>query len=253
MALNFIIDSLLAFFTLSLIEIVLGIDNVIFINLLVNNLDQKSKYRAKILSIVLILIIKLFILSTSLKFLENNEVLFSLEYFELSPRSLVLLTGGTLLVSKSILEIVEMFFEASGKRNSTMKPLKSSIQIKHNKIFGQILMINSILAVDSVMSALSLNQNFYLIISVFILSIFIMIMFTGFIVNLIYKYDTIRILILCFLIFLGIKLLLTSFNIYLESYIFYIAFIFSGIVQTICIVYKNLKNNNPSIRQKDIN
>jgi predicted tellurium resistance membrane protein TerC len=139
-------EGLLNLFTLTGLEIILGVDNVIFIALLVQHLQGKDRRKARVIGLSLALIMRILMLFCATWIMQLTQPLFNIFSFPVSGRSLLLIIGGLFLIIKSILEIVELF-------HGTNEISKTNKTQKFFQIIGQIIFIDIILSFDSIITA----------------------------------------------------------------------------------------------------
>lgn len=232
----FSMDSLINLVTLSGLEIILGIDNVIFIALLVQPLEPNLRNRTRIFGLTLALCARVIMLMGATWIMQLTEPLFSMFNLEVSGRDLLLFLGGLFLVVKSILEIKEMF-----ANNHNEKADKQTKEKRYWKIIAQIVFIDILLSFDSVIAAVGLSNNIYIMVSAVVIAMIIMLISANFVGKFIYNNPSIKVLALAFIGFLGAILVLESININTDKTYLYFSMFFAGIAETINI---NLRKRN---------
>ena len=223
-------EALLNLFTLTTLEIVLGIDNVIFIALLVQHLEKERRNKARIMGLSLALIMRVLMLFSATWIMKLTEPLFTVFKFAISGRSLLLIIGGLFLVVKSILEIVEMFHKPDEKNKD-----KPSKRVSYFKIITQIIFIDIILSFDSIITAVGISNNFSIMVIAIVIAMIIMLVASNAIGKFIYANPSIKVVALAFIAFLGVILVLGGIDIEVNKAYLYFAMLFAAIVETINI------------------
>jgi predicted tellurium resistance membrane protein TerC len=225
----FAAENLLNLFTLTGLEIVLGIDNVIFIALLVQHLEGKTRVRARIFGLSLAFVARIAMLFGASWIMRLTEPLFSVFSFPFSGRSLLLIAGGLFLVVKSILEVMELFQGAEHK-NYTKSAKRSYFHI-----ISQIIFIDIILSFDSIITAVGLSDNLMVIIIAIVIAMIVMLVSAEPIGRILTTNPSIKVLALAFIGFLGVILVLAGFDIEIDKGYLYFSMLFASIVEILNI------------------
>lgn len=239
----FTIESLLNLLTLTGLEVILGIDNVIFIALLVQPLEGQRRKNARIMGLSLALIARILMLLGATWIMKLTEPLFFIMNFPFSGRSLLLILGGLFLVIKSILEVKEMFAE-----NHEDPKTAAAKDTRYMKIISQIIFIDIILSFDSIITAVGLSNNFSIMVIAIVIAMIIMLISANSIGDFIYANPSIKVLALAFIGLLGVILVLAGFDIECDKAYLYFSMFFAGIVETINIHLRKKHNN---IKEKE--
>lgn len=226
----FTTEALLNLFTLTGLEIILGIDNVIFIALLVQHLQGKQRTKARTIGLSLALIMRVVMLFGATWIMQLTEPLFTILSFVISGRSLLLIIGGLFLIVKSILELIEMFDE---KHKEAVT--HNAKETRYLKIISQIIFIDIILSFDSIITAVGISNNFTIMVIAIVIAMIIMLVASNSIGEFIYANPSIKVIALAFIAFLGIILVLSGVDIEVNKTYLYFAMFFAGIVETINI------------------
>lgn len=212
-------------FTLIILEIVLGIDNLIFITILAEKLSPKQRDKARFIGLGLSLIMRVLLLTIISWLITLTNPIFNNKYFNLSGRDLILLSGGLFLLFKATIELHE---KLDGKPNNNKKNKNYSgfwITIT------QIVILDAIFSLDSVITAVGIvNKLFIMIVAVIIATIF-MIITSKKISQFINLHKTIIVLCLSFLIMIGISLVSESFGLYIPKGYIYVSIGFSILIE----------------------
>jgi predicted tellurium resistance membrane protein TerC len=223
------------FLTLSVLEIVLGIDNVIFIAILVQPLAVELRNKVRCYGLGLALVLRCGLLFVANHIIHLTDPLFSVYGIAISYKSLLLLVGGLFLILKPIFELVEMF----GEHHSEVKVEKKSTK----NIVLQIIFIDLVLSFDSIMTAVGISpDNLAIIIAAVVLSMVIMILFAKPVGDFIYQYPHIKIVALAFIAFVGVFLVIEGLNFSFPKGYLYTALAFSMITETINILLSKKKH-----------
>lgn len=201
-------QNLVAFLTLLALEIVLGIDNVIFIAILASKLPAGEQDRARRLGIALAVISRLILLLGINFILQLTEPLFNLfnAHEGISGRDLILLVGGLFLIGKSTYEIHEKL-EALDKGHNAPARVSSL-----TAVIIQILLVDVVFSLDSVITAVGVSGHLAVMVPAVIIAAGVMLVFSGGISRFVEKHPTMKILALAFLILIGVLLVIEGWN-----------------------------------------
>ncbi|MBV6479038.1 MAG: hypothetical protein HGGPFJEG_01799 [Ignavibacteria bacterium] len=214
--------------TLTFLEIVLGIDNIIFISILTGKLQDNLQEKARVTGLSLALIFRIGLLLTISWIAGLVEPLITLFGHSFSGRDLILMAGGIFLLIKSTLEIHDKLEGSEGE-------LKKKGNIKFWNVIIQIIMIDIVFSLDSVITAVGLVNNIIIMITAIIISMIVMIIFAKSVSDFIHKHPTIKMLALAFLLMIGLLLFVEGFHIEVPKGYVYFAMAFSFIVEMLNI------------------
>ena len=214
----------------------MGIDNVIFIAILVQSLAPDMRNKARIIGLSLALILRILMLLGVAWIIKLKDPLFSCFGLALSGRNLLLILGGLFLIVKSLLELKDMFKAEDHKHTSTS-------QSNHYwKVIGQIVFIDLILSFDSIITAVGITEampyRIPMIILVIIIAMIAMLVSSKSIGDFIYKHQSIKVIALMFIGLIGVMLLLNGFDINMDKGYLYFGMIFSLVTETMNIQLK---------------
>ena len=222
---------------LSLLEIVLGIDNIIFISIVTDKLPSEKKRFARNIGLLLALVVRLFLLSIVGWIMGMTEPLFTVMGHQLTGQSLVLLIGGLFLIYKST---SEMHSSIKGNHNDEIKP-KNSL----STVIFQIVMIDLVFSFDSVITAIGMTNEIsngdssknpmVIIFGAVIISMIIMLLFAKPISDFINKRPTVKMIALSFLVTIGIVLIAEAFGQHVPKGYIYFAMVYALLVEFINI------------------
>jgi predicted tellurium resistance membrane protein TerC len=218
----------IALVTLTLLEVVLGIDNVIFISILAGKLPPEQQDRARKTGLSLALIMRILLLLSLGWVMGLTEPLFSISFmeFEVSGRDLILILGGLFLIAKSTHEIHEKLEGEEGHLSARIPPSFSAVIV-------QIMLLDIVFSLDSVITAVGMANQIGVMIAAVIISILFMLAFSGTISEYVHRHPTVKVLALAFLILIGVNLLLEGFHQHISKGYTYFAMAFSLVVEII--------------------
>jgi len=199
----FTIDSLISLLTLTVLEIVLGIDNVIFVSILIARLDPSKRLRARrIWMIAGILIRTLLLMGIGWLVTNGNKELFSIAGFGFTLRNVIMLAGGLFLLYKTVGEIHEKLEGESSEGQAVEKVKKAGF----GSIVSQIVLIDTVFSFDSIITAVGLAKKVPVMIVAVIIAMVIMFFFSQKISDFIQRRPTLKMLALSFLLMVGFSL-----------------------------------------------
>ena len=217
--------------TLTAMEIVLGIDNVIFISILVAKLPEKDQKRARQLGLSLALVMRLGLLFALSWLMRLTEPLFSVVGQEISGRDLILLIGGVFLIGKSAHEIhdkLEVEHDADG--DGLPDPKKASAFLL---TIVQILILDLVFSFDSVITAVGMASHVPVMVIAMVVAVGVMLVFAGAIGAFVERHPSMKILALTFLMLIGVMLVAEGMGQHLSKGYVYFAMAFSLLVEVI--------------------
>lgn len=221
-----------SFLTLTLLEIVLGVDNIIFLSILVSRLPKELQARARTLGLAFAMITRIGLLFSITWLTKLTTPLFAITVMaeEISGRDLILFAGGLFLMAKSVSEIHNAL-EGPGSHGSPKVKLRT-------KVLGVILQIgivDIIFSLDSVLTAVGLANHVSIMVAAIVLAVVVMMFLAGPIHEFIERHPTIKILALAFLILIGVALVGESFDMQVPKGYLYFAMAFSVCVEMVNI------------------
>lgn len=217
-------ELLIALVTLIALELVLGVDNVIFISILAGKLPKAQQARARTTGIALAVITRILLL-LSLSFIVGlTAPMVSLLGFELSGRDIVLLVGGVFLIYKSVQEIHQ---KLEGEEGHTSKRIAASF----NAVIIQIMLLDVVFSLDSVITAVGMVNEIAIMVIAVIIAAGVMIFAAGPIAKFVDEHPTIKMLALSFLLLIGFTLVVESLEVHIPKGYIYFAMGFSVFVE----------------------
>lgn len=229
------LDTWIALLTLTFMEIVLGIDNIIFISIVAGKLPADQQKKARIGGLGLALIMRILLLLSITWIVGLTEPVLTISGFELSWRDIILAVGGVFLLVKSILEIHHKV-EAVDEHDPTGGAPKK-VNGFTSAIF-QIVLLDLIFSFDSILTAVGLTDQIILMVIAVVVSIVVMMIFAKSIGDFVNKYPTIQILALSFLILIGFMLVVEALHTHVPKGYIYFAIFFSLIIEMLNIRYR---------------
>jgi predicted tellurium resistance membrane protein TerC len=212
--------------TLTLMEIVLGIDNVIFIALLVSRLPEHQQARARTLGLGAALIMRVILLFGIVWLTRLVEPLFSVMDNDISWRDIILIAGGIFLVVKATTEIHHTIEGEETER-------KVGVKAAFGMTIVQIMLLDIVFSFDSVLTAIGMAQHIEIMITAVVIAIGVMLFASGPISDFIHKHPTTKMLALSFLLMIGMALIADGFDFHLPRGYIYAAIGFSVLVEVL--------------------
>src|SRR5690606_2094223 len=220
-------ETWLALVTLTFFEVVLGIDNIIFISIVSNRLPANVRTRTRNMGLILAMGVRILLLLSITWVIRFQKPLFSVFETAFSGRDLILALGGLFLIAKSTREIHQ---EMEG---SLHEGPSISKKVNMNSVILQIILLDIIFSFDSILTAVGLTQHVPIMVIAIVLSIVIMIIFSGRIRNFIHTHPTRVVLALGFLILIGFMLFLDGLHYEIPKGYIYFAVAFSLMIEVI--------------------
>lgn len=238
----------LSLLTLTFLEIILGVDNIIFISIISDKLDPAQQKRARTIGLVLAMVFRVGLLLTITWILKLQEPLFTIPFIKsegapiaISIKDLILMAGGIFLIFKSTLEIHSKLEKPEEEHQN--KKGYATIQ----SVIIQIVLVDAVFSFDSILTAIGLVDEVVIMIIAVIISILIMIAFAGTISRFINKHPTLQMLALSFLIAIGMMLVAEGFHQEISKSYIYTMIAFSLLVE---MLNMRLRKKSDSIKLK---
>jgi len=218
----------IAFFTLTALELVLGIDNVIFISILIDRLPPDRRELARRIGLFLAMFMRIGLLFVLTWMVGLTEPLFSVLRQEISGRDLILIGGGLFLLWKSTMEIHQLL---EGEQGEATK----AVQTTFAAIIVQIIIIDLVFSLDSIITAVGMVDRIEVMVAAVITSVALMMAFAGAISRVVSDHPTIKMLALAFLFVVGVVLVADGFDHHVPKGYVYFAMAFSVLVESLNI------------------
>ncbi len=229
-------EGLIALLTLTFLEIVLGVDNIIFISIVSNKLPQHQQAKARNIGLTLAMVFRVGLLLGITWIIGFTEPLFSVFEHEVSGRDLILAAGGLFLLAKSTSEIHHKI-EGEDHADDT-----SGKKAAFGAILVQIVLLDMVFSFDSILTAVGLTEEVVIMIIAVIISIGIMMIFAGAISRFINNHPTLQILALSFLILIGFMLIVEALHYEVPKGYIYFAVGFSLLVEVLNMRFRKSRN-----------
>jgi predicted tellurium resistance membrane protein TerC len=228
-------EAWIALLSLTLLEIVLGVDNILFISILTSKLPREKQSHARRTGLFFALIFRiLFLLGISI-IIRSTVPLVEFGSVSLSGRDLILLFGGLFLLYKSTKEIHQKVTEGTGHAVSVKTPPRYNL----TSVVIQIVLLDIVFSFDSILTAIGLTEYVSIMIAAVIISMLIMIVFIDAIGNFIVRHKTLQVLGLSFLVMIGTLLIAEAFHYKIPKGYIYFAFFYSFIIEMINMRLRN--------------
>lgn len=222
-------ETLASLFTLTSLEIVLGIDNIVIIAIISNSLPAHQRDRARVIGLALALITRLLLLFSLSWLASLTEPLFHILQQPFSGRDLIMLAGGLFLIVKATREIHEALEEASDD-GTTARPVSS-----FRSAIVQIVLLDIVFSFDSVITAVGMANELWVMATAVIISVLIMLVASGPIVRFIHAHPSIKMLALAFVMLIGFALVAEGMEFHIPKGYLYAAMAFSVGVEALNI------------------
>ncbi|MGB4781982.1 TerC family protein [Candidatus Methylomirabilis sp.] len=214
----------IAFITLVVLELVLGVDNVIFISILAGKLPTHEQGRARTLGLGLAIVSRVLLLLSLSWIIGLTEPLFSVLTYEISGRDIILILGGLFLLGKSTHEIHQKLEGAEGQASAHVGPSFAGVIV-------QILLLDIIFSLDSVITAVGMVDQLAIMIAAVIIAAGVMIVSAAPIAGFVDRHPTIKMLALSFLLLIGFTLIVEGLHQHIPKGYIYFAMAFSIVVE----------------------
>ncbi|MCM2270831.1 MAG: TerC family protein [Thermoanaerobaculia bacterium] len=210
----------IAFVTLFALEVVLGIDNIIFISILAGKLPADQQPRARTIGLALAMITRILLLFSIAWLAKLTAPLFTLWSYALSGRDLILLLGGLFLIAKSTFEIHDKLEGVEGHKSA-------KVRASFGAVLVQIALLDIVFSLDSVITAVGMVQQVPVMVAAVVAAIVVMMLFAGAVSSFVDRHPTIKILALSFLILIGTALVAEGMHFHIPKGYVYFAMAFS--------------------------
>jgi len=214
----------LALVTLSALEIVLGIDNIIFISIQASKLPPHQQEKARLTGLGLAMFIRVALLFSLSWLMGLTDPLFSLLGNEISGRDLILISGGLFLIWKSTMEIHE-------KLEGEEVVASAKVGATFGAVLVQILLLDIVFSLDSIITAIGMASQLFIMIAAVVIAVGFMMLFSGKISAFVEKHPTIKMLALSFLLMIGVALIGDGLDMHIPKGYIYFAMAFSVMVE----------------------
>lgn len=216
-----------ALLTLTVLEIVLGIDNIIFISILSSKLPADQQARARVVGLGAAMVMRILLLFTISWVIGLTAPIFSLFGMEVSGRDLILIGGGLFLLAKSTLEI---HHRLEGDEETSGRAIKVA---SFTGVIVQIMLLDIVFSLDSVITAVGMADELWVMIAAVVIAVGVMMVSAGPISDFVNRHPTVKILALAFLLLIGTSLIAEGLEFHIPKGYIYFAMAFSVFVELI--------------------
>jgi predicted tellurium resistance membrane protein TerC len=231
-----------ALLTLTVLEIVLGIDNIIFISILAGKLPENRQARARTIGLALAMLTRIALLMSITWIMRLTEPLISILGVEISGRDIILIAGGLFLIAKSTHEIHAKLEGAEGGTQAASKA-------KFRSVIIQIMLLDVVFSFDSVITAVGMTGQLGVMITAVIIAVILMMLFSGSVSDFVHRHPTVKMLALAFLLLIGVTLIAEGFDQHISKGYIYFAMAFSVFVEMLNIRVRGKKGRPVQLRE----
>jgi predicted tellurium resistance membrane protein TerC len=229
-------EALVPLLSLIALEVILGIDNIIFISILADKLPENKRNKLRYWGIGLAMIMRLCLLALISWILKLDKTLFTVNDVDFSGKGLILIIGGLFLIYKSTKEIYHKT-EAVNSPESQL-PEKGSF----GKLLGEVIILDLVFSIDSIITAVGMVQDLWVMYTAVVVTVLIMLVASKPISQFISKHPSFKVLALCFLMMIGVSLIAEGFHFEIPKGYIYFSMAFAFLVDVIQM--KTIKQNN---------
>ena len=234
-------EAWIALLTLTVLEIVLGIDNVIFISILAGKLPQEQQGRARRLGLALAMLMRIGLLFSITLITRLTAPLFTVLGEEISGRDLVLIIGGLFLLTKSTREIHERLEGEEGETSVRVRPSLPSVLI-------QIMLLDIVFSLDSVITAVGMAEELGVMVAAVVIAVVFMMIFARPVSEFVDRHPTVKMLALSFLLLIGVALIADGLNQHIPKGYIYFAMPFSVGVEMLNLRLRRVQTKAVKLR-----
>jgi predicted tellurium resistance membrane protein TerC len=225
-------DLIAAFLTLFVLEIVLGVDNVIFISILASKLPKHQQALARNLGLTLGMVMRIGLLFAASWLITLTDDFFEVFGLGFSGRDLILIAGGLFLIYKAVTEIFEKL--EGHEAGETGKAVQATL----GATLVQIVIVDAVFSLDSVITAVGMVDNLLVIILAVVSSFGIMLFSARYSFAFVNKHPSVKLLALAFLVMIGVFLIVDGFGVHVDKALIYVPMVFAIAVEALNLVYR---------------
>jgi predicted tellurium resistance membrane protein TerC len=236
-------EIIISLFTLIALEVVIGIDNIIFISILAGKLPAEQQKKARLWGIILAMALRLGLLAAISVIMKLDTDLVTVFKTGISGKDIILILGGLFLIYKSA---KEMYYKMEGEdadKENTAKPATL------NAVIGQILLLDIVFSIDSIITAVGLVKEVWVMYVAVIVTVIIMLIAAAPISNFVNKHPAFKILALSFLLLIGFTLLVEGFDVHIPKGYVYFAMAFAFLVDVIQLKVASKKSTPVKLKE----
>jgi predicted tellurium resistance membrane protein TerC len=236
-------QALIAFATLLALEVVLGVDNVVFISILASKLPTAQQAKARLVGLGLAMFLRIGLLLSISWVIGLTAPLFTALSEEISGRDIILIVGGLFLIAKSTHEIHQKLEGEEGHASARVPPTFTGVIV-------QILLLDIVFSLDSVITAVGLVQEIGIMVAAIIVAVLFMMVFAGAISSFVDRHPTVKMLALSFLLLIGVTLIVEGFDTHVPKGYIYFAMAFSVFVEMLNLRARKPKGGPVKLHQQ---
>lgn len=230
--------------TLTILEIILGIDNLIFISIVTMRLPEAQQPAAQRVGLLLALIFRVALLASIVWIVKMTQPIFTIDDFSFSWRDAILLGGGVFLLAKGTMEIHESVEGANSPMHGDSPPKPP---LGFSSVIGQIIVLDIVFSLDSIITAVGMTQNLPVMITAVVIAIMVMIWASKPLSEFIHRHPTTKMLALSFLILVGMALVADGLHFHIPRGYLYFAIAFSMAVEALNLLAAKRRNGANAI------
>jgi predicted tellurium resistance membrane protein TerC len=227
----------LAFLTLTSLEIVLGVDNIIFIAILAGRLPPHQQQRGRTLGLLMAMVTRILLLFSITLIMRLTAPIFTVLGNEISGRDIILIVGGLFLLAKSTHEI-HVSLEGVPSHETHGGPKR---QVSFTSVIFQIMLLDIVFSIDSVITAIGLADELAVMVAAIVVAVLVMILLAGKISAFVEGHPTIKILALSFLLMVGVALVADGLDVHIPKGYIYFAMAFSVFVEMLNLRMRKMR------------
>jgi predicted tellurium resistance membrane protein TerC len=240
-------EPVIALLTLVLLEIVLGIDNIVFLTILSAKLPKESRYQAQRLGLGLAVVTRIALLFSISLLAKLTNPLFHVSTHAVTGRDIVMLSGGLFLLAKSTIEIQESLEYHEHKEEVRAKEKKRATSFWG--VIVQIALLDIVFSLDSVITAVGISNNMPVMVTAIVIAVGVMIFFAPKISDFIEQHPSLKILALSFLMLIGFSLIVEGFGEEIPKGYIYFSMFFAIFVELINMRYRKVHPDHPVVQE----
>lgn len=220
-------DAIVPLISLIALEVILGIDNIIFISILADKLPESQRNKLRYWGIGLAMVMRLLLLAVISWILKLDKTLFTVSSIEFSGKGLILILGGLFLIYKSTKEIYHKTEDKSDDAPSVPK------QASFGRLLSEVIILDLVFSIDSIITAVGMVQELWVMYTAVVVTVGIMLVASKPISEFIRQHPSFKILALCFLMMIGVSLLAEGFHFEIPKGYIYFSMAFAFLVDVI--------------------
>ena len=221
------LEAVVPLLSLVALEVILGIDNIIFISILADRLPKQQQKKLRLWGLSLAMVMRLLLLGFLSWILKLDQTLFTFQDTAFTGKALILIAGGLFLLYKSTREIYHKTEVA------TEHATPASAATNFMQLLGEVIVLDLVFSIDSIITAVGMVQELWVMYTAVVITVGIMLLAAGPISNFIYRHPSFKILALCFLLMIGVALLADGLGFHIPKGYIYFAMAFAFLVDVI--------------------